>query len=291
MSPPAASTSLAALPVAVLDFETTGLHARQGDAVIEVGVVHVDGDAVREEPALTCLVDPRRPIDPAARAVHGIAGADLAGSPTFPAIADELLASLRGRVIAGQNVGFDLSFLREELTRAGRPTPRLPALDTVLLARAVKPGHRPGYGLEQIARFLDVSWDGLRPHRALDDALMTARVMVELLRRLRERGDRSLADVLRRCASLALSGGRGHHEVPAGLIEAVLDSLDDGRALRIRYVSPGRPAPGQIQVAVETRRVVEPVALRGLWMDAFCRLRGAMRTFRLDRIHEFEMDG
>src|ERR1051326_8525532 len=105
------------LPIAVLDFETTGLSA-SADRVVQVGVVHCQGPS-RSAIALNSLINPQRPIDPRASAIPGINDRDVVRAPTFGDLAGRLLTSLEGRVIAAYNAAFDLKFLRAELRRTG----------------------------------------------------------------------------------------------------------------------------------------------------------------------------
>jgi DNA polymerase-3 subunit epsilon len=113
--------SLAALPidqtpVAILDFETTGLSPGR-DRVVEVAVVRVEPG---REPQLVLdtLVNPRRPM--ACTEIHGITDADVADAPEFAEIADDVLAAIGGCALAAYNVYFDMKFLTHELEQAGR---------------------------------------------------------------------------------------------------------------------------------------------------------------------------
>ncbi|MBW3539502.1 MAG: 3'-5' exonuclease [Planctomycetes bacterium] len=102
-------------PVAVIDFETTGLNPGH-DRVVEVSVLRCDPG---REPSLVLdtLVNPRRRM--AASEIHGITDEDVADAPEFADIADSLLHALSGCVVAAYNVYFDLRFLEYELSRAG----------------------------------------------------------------------------------------------------------------------------------------------------------------------------
>ncbi len=279
-------TPLTSLPVAVVDLETTGLRAFDGDAVIEVGLVPVDGLQVREDRAITTLVDPRRPVSDSARDVHGIPDAALEGQPTFEEVLPTLLDGLSDRAIVGHNVGFDIGFLRVEMRRlGGRPAPRT-VLDTVMLARCVF-GHRGrGYGLDELVGLADVPTGDQQRHRALGDAVLTARVYVTLVRRLLDQGAEVLFDLHRLCAKVTRASARGA-SLREGLLDAVLECLRSRGELTITYASPRAGSGKGGASAVVTLRKVTPVALRGLWLDAQCHLRGELRTFRLDRIQEF----
>ncbi len=284
MEQPTAATPLDRLAAAVVDFETTGLRAFEGHAVIEVGVVLVDGLEIRDEPRLDSLVDPRRAVSAGSLGIHGISNERLQGQPRFGDVLPDLLRMLEGRVMVAHNASFDAGFLRAEMERLDQEVPVLRLVDTVLLARTVFPSRERGYGLDEVARMLDLGIDGLDRHRALDDARLTARAYVALLARLMDLGVDTLGDLQLRCTRVALSRGRGRNAVPPEVVECLDCAVREGGTVEITYVSPRRrDASGKVG-PLRTKRVIEPYALRGLWVDAFCRLRGDHRTFRLDRI-------
>ncbi|HJZ93871.1 MAG TPA: 3'-5' exonuclease, partial [Gemmataceae bacterium] len=102
-------------PVAVLDFETTGMSPGY-DRVVEVSVVRIDPGGLAEL-VFDTLVNPGRRV--AATHVHGITDRDVIDAPRFELIAGRLLQALAGSVVAAYNVYFDLPFLDFELRRAG----------------------------------------------------------------------------------------------------------------------------------------------------------------------------
>ena len=281
-------TPLAELPVTVIDFETTGLHPWRGDAVIEIGAIQLDGPEVRPGGALSQLVNPHRRSSPGARKVHGISDEELLEAPSFAQVSSGLLELLQGRVVVGQNVGFDLGFLRVELERMDQLPPLQPALDTVLLGRAAFPGNAGGYGLDELMRLLEIPCEGVERHRALDDARVTATALVRLAERLQGQGVVTLRQALERCTRIAIQGGR-KHAVKPGLVGVILDALDAGAGIEIYYTSPHGSGDDGGRRKVRSRRTIEPVALRGLWLDAYCQLRDGLRTFRLDRITDYRI--
>jgi len=280
MGAPCASTPLIDLPAAVLDFETTGLRVRDGHSVIEVGVVHVDGLVVCDDGALSSLVDPGRKISLGSQQVHGIGDDELVGQPRFEQILPSLLQMLDGRVVVAHNVSFDLGFLRTEMERLGQPVPSFTTVDTVLLARTAYPGHEGGYGLDQVTCLLDLDVPAGWRHRALGDARVTAEVYCQLARTMTDRGVETLCDLQRCCTDVAVSSGRCKGAVQPQTVATLDEAVRNHSAVCITYLSPRRKERGRER----TERVIEPIALRGLWVDAHCRLRGATRSFRLDRI-------
>ncbi len=101
-------------PIAIVDFETTGLTPGV-DRVVEVSVVRCDPG---EEPRLVfdTLVNPMRPV--AATEIHGISDCDVEKAPRFSEIAGDLVAALSACVVAAYNVYFDIRFLSYELMQA-----------------------------------------------------------------------------------------------------------------------------------------------------------------------------
>lgn len=102
--------------IIVLDCETTGTD-RAADRVIEVCIQRgLDGADAR-----TWRIKPPVPIHPDAQAAHGITLEQLALSPVFFEVADELLRELADvDVIIGYNVAFDLEMLAAEFGRVNR---------------------------------------------------------------------------------------------------------------------------------------------------------------------------
>lgn len=106
---------IAEMPIAVIDFETTGLAAGP-DRVVEVSVIRCEPG---QEPRLVLdtLVHPQRPMD--ATFIHGLTDADVADAPKFDEIAGWLIDAVQGCVIASYNISFDLAFFRHELKQVG----------------------------------------------------------------------------------------------------------------------------------------------------------------------------
>jgi DNA polymerase-3 subunit epsilon len=177
---------------AVVDVETTGMRARDGDRIVEVAVVAIDAGETRV--AFHSLVNPGVRLSPFVTRLTGISDAAVAGAPRFHDIADGVLASLAGAVFVAHNARFDWGFVAAELDRARGLVLGGPRLCTVRLARRLLPpfGSR---NLDNVARYLGVTIDGR--HRATGDALAAAQILGRLLSIARERGARTVADLLR----------------------------------------------------------------------------------------------
>jgi DNA polymerase-3 subunit epsilon len=160
----------------VLDTETTGLAAREGHRIIEVGAIEIVGRRLTEQ-RLHRYVNPERDSDEGALAVHGLTSEFLADKPKFGGIADELLAFVRDAEVIIHNASFDLEFLDEELKRIGRPAFAahcLKVTDSLTLARELHPGKRNS--LDALCERYGVS----NRHRTLHGALLDAGLLAEV---------------------------------------------------------------------------------------------------------------
>lgn len=159
---------------AVLDLETTGLFPGGHDRVVEIAVLRLDGEGCAEEPFVT-LINPERDLGPVG--IHGLTGSDVLGAPAFRNIAGEVLRRLRGRVIVGHNVAFDLRFLRSEFSRMGISFPSLPSVCTMQLVRELGMG-LPSHRLSNCCAAFGIPHS--ESHSALSDASATATLFHEI---------------------------------------------------------------------------------------------------------------
>jgi len=102
-------------PIAVIDFETTGLTAGF-DRVIEISVFKKE-PSKRPYLAFDTLVNPKRPVS--ATEIHGITDEDVKNAPTFDDIAGNFVDALSNCVVAAYNIYFDIKFLEYELQQTG----------------------------------------------------------------------------------------------------------------------------------------------------------------------------
>lgn len=160
----------------VLDTETTGLEARLGHRVIEIGCVEISGRRLTQRHFHRYL-NPEREIDEGAEAVHGLSAEFLADKPRFAEIADELLAFVADAEVIIHNAAFDVEFLDAELARLGRGRFRDHAArvtDTLTMARELHPGKRNN--LDALCERYGVA----NQHRTLHGALLDAGLLAEV---------------------------------------------------------------------------------------------------------------
>jgi len=166
----------------VLDTETTGLNARLGDRIIEIGCVElVDRRLTGNH--FHRYVNPEREVEEGALKVHGITGEFLQDKPRFAEIVEELLEYLRGAELVIHNAAFDIEFLNEELKRLGRePLEACVAgvIDTLRTARDLHPGKKNS--LDTLCERYQIDNARRTLHGALLDAELLADVYLAMTR-------------------------------------------------------------------------------------------------------------
>lgn len=165
---------------AVLDVETTGFHPGQA-RVVSVAALALSDDG-NVEKTLYTLLNPG--VDPGPTHVHGLTAAMLEGQPTFGDIVVDLAELLVGRTLVAHNVGFDYGFLAAESELVGAELPVDTVMCTVELARRLALGTE-NLRLETLAGHWGISQ--IKPHDALDDAMVLAGILKPMLARARER--------------------------------------------------------------------------------------------------------
>ncbi|MBS1186083.1 MAG: dnaQ [Burkholderiaceae bacterium] len=160
----------------VLDTETTGLNAKTGDRVIEIGCVEVINRRLTGNNFHT-YINPERDIDEGAVAVHGLTVEFLRDKPKFAEIADAFRDYVRDAEIIIHNAPFDLGFLNAEFERMSLSRfddDVANTIDSLLLARELHPGKRNS--LDALCDRYGIS----NAHRTFHGALLDASLLAEV---------------------------------------------------------------------------------------------------------------
>ncbi len=166
----------------VLDTETTGLSAEDGDRIIELGCVELFNRKLTGND-LHIYFNPERESHEDALKVHGLTTDFLRDKPKFGAMAQEIVEYLRGAELIIHNAAFDVGFLNKEFERVGLdPLHRHvnEVTDTLAMAKAVYPGKRNS--LDALCDRFGVDRSNRTFHGAKLDAQLLADVYINLTR-------------------------------------------------------------------------------------------------------------
>ena len=166
----------------VLDTETTGLSAENGDRIIEIGCVELLGRKITGN-HFHHYINPQRDSHEDALKVHGISNEFLRDKPEFEVIAADFLSFIAGAEIIIHNAAFDIGFINKELERLdmGRLSDHvLGVTDTLSMAKEMFPGKRNS--LDALCDRLGVNNAARTLHGALLDAELLADVYICMTR-------------------------------------------------------------------------------------------------------------
>jgi len=166
----------------VLDTETTGLSAENGDRVIELGCVELLNRKLTGND-LHIYFNPERESHEEALKVHGLTTDFLRDKPKFATLANDVVEYLRDAELIIHNAAFDVGFLNKEFELVGLPPLRSfvgEVTDTLAMAKAVYPGKRNS--LDALCDRFGVDRSNRTFHGAKLDAQLLADVYINLTR-------------------------------------------------------------------------------------------------------------
>jgi DNA polymerase-3 subunit epsilon len=216
----------------VLDTETTGLNAKLGDRVIEIGCIEILDRRISERQFHTYL-NPEREVELGATRVHGLTREDLMAKPKFAEVAKDFLEFIAGAELIIHNADFDVEFLDLELGRARLAPLReqvAKVTDTLFMARELHPGRKNS--LDALCERYLIN----NSNRTLHGAMLDARLLAECYLAM-TRGQESLMMELETPAAAAAAFAALQIDVSSLIVvpaaageialhEQVLDSID-----------------------------------------------------------------
>ena len=162
-------------PIAILDFETTGMSPDYGDRVTEVGVVVIAEGQIVD--SFQSLMNAGVRIPRFIEQFTGITNAMIRRAPPVNDVMIKLAGFIGELPLVAHNASFDRKFLDAELSYIGRQRKQDMAC-SVLVSRRIYP-EAPSHKLGELVRYVGLPTDGIY-HRALADATMTAQLWLRM---------------------------------------------------------------------------------------------------------------
>ena len=169
-------------PIAVIDFETTGMTPAQGARATEIAIVLLqDGHVVDR---FQSLMRTGVYIPSFITQLTGITNAMVADARDAEDVMRDAARFVNNAPMVAHNASFDSKFWCAEMQHAGVAATH-PFACTVLLSRRLYP-EAPSHSLGRIVRHLDLP-PADKAHRALADAEMTAHLLLRMQADLHQR--------------------------------------------------------------------------------------------------------
>lgn len=160
---------------ACLDCESTGLQPDK-DRIIEIAAACFTFDEMLEQ--RETLIDPECEIPEISQNIHKISYDMLQGKPKIFEVLPEMLKMIRGRILVGHGIGFDIALIAAEAKRHSIVTQieKQPYFDTLRMARLY--GESPVNSLQRLRQHFNIEPEGA--HRAMSDVIVNIEVFKQL---------------------------------------------------------------------------------------------------------------
>ncbi len=172
----------------VLDLETTGLSFRT-EKITEIGIMKIKNGEIID--SFETFVNPEKPIPYEVVEVTKITDDMVKDAPTIKEIFPKVLEFLGDSVLVAHNADFDIGFLKHNAAQLGYKFDYT-YIDTLRLAKDLFPNYKK-YKLGIIAENLGIKVEVA--HRALDDVDTTVKVFNIMMKMLKEKGAKTVADI------------------------------------------------------------------------------------------------
>tara|TARA_B100000795_G_scaffold257967_2_gene231669 strand:+ start:1206 stop:1877 length:672 start_codon:yes stop_codon:yes gene_type:complete len=163
----------------VLDTETTGLSAKEGHRIVEIGCVELE-NLIPTKNKFHCYLNPERKVSEKALQVHGYTNEFLSTQKKFIDVVDDFLNFIENKKLIIHNAEFDLSHLNNELAILGKKKISSEnVVDTLALARDKFPGSP--ISLDALCKRYKIDNSKRTQHTALIDCDLLSKVYINLL--------------------------------------------------------------------------------------------------------------
>ena len=163
----------------VFDLETTGLNssptAGNMDRIIEIGAYKIIDGEIKE--CFNTFVNPQRKLSAEIINLTGIEQNMVDGAPTYEKVMPDFFKFISGCYLVGHNAAnFDYKFIDYYCSQCGY-MPERKLFDTLPLSQTLL--RLSNYKLNTVADHFGITFNH---HRAVDDALVTAKIFIELIK-------------------------------------------------------------------------------------------------------------
>ena len=162
----------------ILDTETTGLSAKDGHRIVEIGCIELD-NLIPTKNKFHCYLNPERKVSEKALEVHGYTDKFLSDQKKFKDVVDEFLDFINGKRLVIHNAEFDLSHLNNELKIIEKGPIKNEVIDTLVLARDKFPGS--SISLDSLCKRYRIDNSKREKHSALVDCDLLGKVYINLI--------------------------------------------------------------------------------------------------------------
>ncbi len=185
----------------VMDTEATGLNYKK-DKLISIGAICLKNDIISIADSFETLIVQHETGDKESIPVHGILKRDLKQAAHEEGALLSFLDFLNNGIMVAHHADFDLNIINFSLNNLFNISLLNPVLDTLSFARRIEQGPfhdpylKPGeFSLDALCERYNIDINDR--HTSAGDAFLTARLLQVLLIKARQKGFKTLGDVLK----------------------------------------------------------------------------------------------
>jgi DNA polymerase-3 subunit epsilon len=194
----------------ILDVETTGFKAIDGDKIVEIACIELFDDKTLGK-EFHYYINPKREIPRESTAIHNITNEMVADKPTFAEIAGSLVEFIGNSKIIAHNANFDKGFINHELNLANFPMfANEQFIDTLVLAKNKFPTLKNS--LDALASRFNIS---LKSREGGHGALIDIKLLAEVYKNLINDQITSLDDLINKKSDINIVYNTLHTNKPA----------------------------------------------------------------------------
>ena len=181
-----ASTPIINARFLAVDLEMTGVDPSVHE-IVEVAAVPFTGFMIGDEEAFYSEIQPGRSVPSESKAIHGLKGSKLSTAPKLDEVLPEFLKLFYGRILVVHGSDTDLEFLSAKSRIVGIEPPRRPVIDTARLGSPLTSDDKSRPSLDELSAHFGLSRTKAK-HNALYDAILTSKVFIKLIAKLKGEG-------------------------------------------------------------------------------------------------------
>lgn len=176
----------------VFDLETTGLHANEGDSIIEIGAVKMQNGKIID--TYDKFIDPKTNLSDEIISITGITNEMLKGQLTEEEVVKDFISWIGDLPVVAHNAKFDMSFINMAYLKYDLGRFENTVIDTLGLSRYLESNQRY-HNLATLVIRYNIPWDEDKHHRANYDAKGTALIFYKMLEKLKLNNINTLEDL------------------------------------------------------------------------------------------------
>jgi DNA polymerase III epsilon subunit len=165
--------------VIVLDLETTGLYPEEGDMILEIAAIPVEGSKIRTDLAFHEMVNPEKHIPAEITKINHITDEMVENAKPIREVLPDFIDYIQDYPLVAHNAPFDTGFLNYFSSRLGLNMKNNKIIDTIDLSKRLF-RYEMRHNLDAVLYRLNIEVDSRDRHSAKKDAYFTSLAYIKM---------------------------------------------------------------------------------------------------------------